>query len=78
MNKFFTENLPWKIAALVIATMLWLFVINTQNPTQPQEISGIRVQINGEDILKEQGYELTNRADILNQNYKVVVSGPRL
>ena len=78
MNKFFTENLPWKIAALVIATMLWLFVINTQNPTQPQEISGIRVQINGEDILKEQGYELTNRAEILNQNFKVVVSGPRL
>ncbi len=78
MNKFFTENLPWKIAALVIATMLWLFVINTQNPTQPQEISGIRVQINGEDLLKEQGYELTNRAEILNQNFKVVVSGPRL
>ncbi|MBP3888134.1 MAG: hypothetical protein J6F30_10930 [Cellulosilyticum sp.] len=78
MNKFFTENLPWKIASLVVATMLWLFVINTQNPTQPQEISGIKVQITGEDILTENGYELTNKAEILNQNFKVVVSGPRL
>ena len=78
MNKLFTENLPWKIASLVMATMLWLFVINTQNPTQPQEISGIKIQINGEDILKENGYELTNRDEIKNQNFKVVVSGPRL
>lgn len=78
MNKFFTENLPWKIASLVIATMLWLFVINTQNPTQPQEISDINIQIKGEDILAEQGYELTNKEEILNQNFKVIVSGPRL
>ena len=78
MNKFFTENLPWKIASLVVATMLWVFVINTQNPTQPQEISGIKVQITGEDVLTENGYELTNKAEILNQNFKVVVSGPRL
>lgn len=78
MNKLFTENLPWKIAALVMAAMLWLFVINTQNPTQPQEISGIRVQITGEDILNKRGYELTNKEEIQNQNFKVVVSGPRL
>ncbi|MBE6023115.1 MAG: hypothetical protein E7231_07765 [Cellulosilyticum sp.] len=78
MNKLFTENLPWKIAALVIAAMLWVFVINTQNPTQPQEISGIPIQILGEDELQEQGYELTNRQEILNQNFQVIVSGPRL
>ena len=78
MNKLFTNNLPWKIAALFIAIMLWIFVINTQNPTQPQEISGISVQIKGYDTLTELGYELTNKEEIMNQNFKVVVSGPRL
>ena len=78
MNKLFTENLPWKIAALVVAILLWIFVINTQNPTQPQEISSIPVKILGYEQLVEQGYELTNKEEIQNQNFKVVVSGPRL
>ena len=78
MNKLFTENLPWKIGALIIALLLWIFVINTQNPTQPQEISGIPVQILGYEKLVERGYELTNKEEIKNQNFKVVVSGPRL
>ena len=78
MNKLFTKNLPWKIAALVVALLLWIFVINTQNPTQPQEISGIPVQILGYEKLVERGYELTNKEEIKNQNFKVVVSGPRL
>ena len=78
MNKFFTENLPWKITSLVLAFILWIFVINTQNPTQPQEISGIKVEINGLQELEEMGYELTNKEEILTQNFKVVVSGPRL
>ena len=78
MNKLFTENLPWKIAALVVAILLWIFVINTQNPTQPQEISSIPVKILGYEKLVEQGYELTNKEEIQNQNFKVVVSGPRL
>lgn len=78
MNKLFTENLPWKIAALVVATLLWIFVINTQNPIQPQEISGVPVQILGYDELSERGYELINRDEIIGQNFKVVVSAPRL
>ena len=78
MNKLFTQNLPWKIGALIIALLLWIFVINTQNPTQPQEISGIPVQILGYEKLVERGYELTNKEEIKNQNFKVVVSGPRL
>jgi len=78
MNKLFTENLPWKIASFVLAFVLWIFVINTQNPIQPQEISGIKVEINGLEELERLGYELTNKDEILSQNFKVVVSGPRL
>lgn len=78
MNKLFTQNLPWKITSLVLAFIVWLFVINTQNPTQPQEVSGIKVEIKGLEELEGLGYELTNRDEILSQNFKVVVSGPRL
>lgn len=78
MNKLFTKNLPWKIASLIFAFILWVFVINTQNPTQPQEISGVKIVITGLTELQDQGYELTNAKDILEQNFKVVVSGPRL
>lgn len=78
MNKLFTENLPWKIVSLIFAFLLWMFVINTQNPIQPQEIAGIRVAIEGLEELESLGYELTNKEEILNQNFKVVVSGPRL
>ena len=78
MNKLFTEDLPWKITSLVLAFLLWIFVINTQNPTQPQEISGIKIQITGLEELEKQGYELKNKEEILTQNFKVVVNGPRL
>ena len=78
MNKLFTDNLPWKITSLVLAFILWLFVINTQNPIQPQEISGVNVVITGLDELESSGYKLKNEDEIRNQNFKVVVSGPRL
>lgn len=78
MNKLFTQNLPWKITSLVLAFVLWVFVINTQNPTQPREISGISIKIEGLDLLEQQGYELKNKDEISNQNFKVVVNGPRL
>ena len=79
MNKIFTtENLSWKIISVIFAFLLWMFVINTQNPTQPQEISGVQISIAGLDKLEVAGYELTNKKEILEQNYKVVVNGPRL
>ncbi len=78
MNKLFADNLPWKITSLVLAFILWLFVINTQNPIQPQEISGVNVVITGLDDLEAKGYKLKNENEIKNQNFKVVVSGPRL
>lgn len=78
MNKIFsTQDLPWKIISVVLASLLWIFVINTQNPIQPQEISGIKISIDGLEQLEQAGYELTNRNEILSQNFRVVVSGQR-
>ena len=60
MNKLFTDNLPWKITSLVLAFILWLFVINTQNPIQPQEIAGVNVVITGLDELESNGTTFRN------------------
>lgn len=78
MSKKSREDLPWRIASLVLATILWLFVINTQNPTQPQEIKNIPIIIKGLDELEAQGFILKNEEEIRNQNFKVVIKGPRL
>ena len=38
MNRFFSNNVAWKIISLLLATLLWFFVINYQNPELTQEI----------------------------------------
>lgn len=78
MNKFFTDNLPWKIFSLALATMLWLFVINTQNPLQPREIKDIPVNIRGLSELQAQGFVIQNEEELRNIKAKVTVRGPRL
>lgn len=78
MNNIFTKNLPWKITSLVLATILWLFVINTQNPMQPQEIRNIPVTIKGISQLAEKGFVLKNEEQIKKQKFSVRVKGPRL
>ena len=78
MNKLLAENLPWKITSVILAFLLWLFVINTQNPIQPQEISGVNIVITGINELEAAGYKLRNQEEIKNQQFKVVVTGPRL
>lgn len=78
MNKFFTDNLPWKIFSFALATMLWLFVINTQNPLQPREIRDIPVNIRGLSELEARGFVIQNEEELRNTKVKVSVRGPRL
>jgi len=78
MNNFFTKNIQWKIASLVLASVLWLFVINTQNPMQPQEIRVTSVIVQGIPQLAEKGFVLKNLEAIKTQKFLVRVKGPRL
>ena len=78
MNKFFANNLPWKIVSLLFATLLWIFVINTQNPIQTREISNLPIDIKGLETIEEQGFVLQNEEEIRKMNFKVIVKGPRL
>lgn len=78
MNNFFSNNLPWKLVSLGLAGMLWLFVINTQNPLQPKEIKEISVNIKGINEIESKGYVIQNEEALLNTKVKVIVKGPRL
>lgn len=78
MNKISREDLSWRILSLALAMILWLFVINTQNPTQPQTIKNVPVAIKGLDALEAQGFVLKNEEEIKNQAFSVTIRGPRL
>ena len=78
MNKFFSHNLPWKIASLILATMLWIVVINTQNPIFPKEIKGLTLTIRGINELEAKGFALQNEEELRDLQVRVVVRGPRL
>lgn len=78
MNKFFSNNLPWKLASLAIASLMWLFVINTQNPLQPKEIREISVNIRGISEIESKGYVVQNEEALRDTKIRVVVKGPRL
>jgi YbbR domain-containing protein len=78
MNKVITRNLLSKLASLLIAALLWIFVINTQNPIQPQEIKDVPVTIKGLSDLEALGFVVQDEDALLNQTVRVVVKGKRL
>ena len=78
MNKFFSKNVPWKIISLFLAMLLWIFVINTQNPILPKEIKAKGINIKGINELEAKGFVLQNEEELRDLEVKVVVRGPRL
>ncbi|MGL6173491.1 MAG: CdaR family protein [Cellulosilyticaceae bacterium] len=78
MNRFFSHNLPWKLVSLALASMLWLFVINTQNPLQPKEIKEVSINIRGINEIESKGYVVQNEESLRNTKVKLIVKGPRL
>lgn len=78
MSKFFSDNIVWKSASLISALILWLFVINTQNPLQPYDMKNRTISYRGIDLLENKGYVIKNETALREQKVRVVVKGPRL
>ncbi len=78
MNKFFSNNVIWKTAAIVSALVLWLFVINTQNPPKSYDMRNREISFRGVDLLQKKGYVIKDEIDLREQKVRVVVRGPRL
>ncbi len=78
MNKFFSNNIAWKSASLISALILWLFVINTQNPPRSYDMRNRTISIRGAELLTDKGYVIKNETALREQKVRVVVKGPRL
>lgn len=75
MKEKLTHNLDLKILALVFAVILWLIVVNIDDPVKSVQFSGVEVQILHAAELEKQGlcYEVVD-----NTNYvDVTISGRR-
>ena len=67
MKERLTRNLDLKILALLFAIVLWLIVVNIDDPVKSTQFSGIEVKILNESELEKQGlcYEILDDSDIV-------------
>ena len=75
MKERLTRNLDLKILAIVFAIILWLIVVNIDDPVKSNTFSGIEVQILNAEELEKQGlcYDVLDNTDIVS----VTVTGRR-
>lgn len=65
MKDLFTKNLGLKIVSILAAFILWLVVVNVDDPIISKTYTGVQVEIQNEDVLTEQGkcYEVLGGSD---------------
>jgi len=67
MNKlklFFTNNLKWKLSALVMAVILWILAVNIEDPLDTRSYSYIPIELKNTEVLDEYDLVLLNREEI--------------
>lgn len=75
MKKFLTENIGLKIGALVAAFILWMVVVNVDDPVINRTYSGINVEVVNGDAITSEGktYEIVDGSNTIS----VMVSAKR-
>lgn len=68
MKDILTKNLGLKIVSVMAAFVLWLVVVNVDDPVISKTYTGIAVEVQNEDVLKQQGkcYEFEDGSDTVN------------
>ena len=59
MKNFISNNIGFKLLSVLLALMLWLTVMNVEDPTVTETITDIPVQIVNDDVIKSRGYGYT-------------------
>lgn len=54
LNDLITKNLGWKILSIILAVLLWIIVINSQDPVDSKEFKAVPVQIQNADKITSQ------------------------
>lgn len=74
LKKWLINNIGYKIAAVVFAIILWLVIVNIQDPQYTRVISDIPVTIENEDLIAEGEYVYTISS---GDTASISVTGPR-
>ncbi len=74
MKKILTDNIVLKVLSILFAVILWLVVVNIDDPTVSRTISGIPVVTKDEEVITSQNqvYDIVS-GDVAT----IVISGPR-
>lgn len=73
IKSLFTANIGLKIVALLMAVLLWAYVLNDENPYRVKSVTGVNLSFEGEAELLAKGLCVRgNRSDIL-KNVTVAV-----
>ena len=74
MKKMLTDNLMLKILSVLMAILIWIVVLNINDPSKTRTIAGVRVVLLNEDIITENNQVY----DILDgQLVSITFTGPR-
>lgn len=69
-----TNNLPLKLISLIFAIMLWIFVMDTENPIIEREISGLDIHYINKEVLSSKNIDMSNTSV---NTISVVIFGKR-
>ena len=75
MKKWITNNTGLKVVSIVCALMLWLIVVNINNPTTKREFANVQVELTNEHAIadKEKVCSVIDNSNVIT----VTVRGPR-
>lgn len=74
MKNKLTDNLILKVLSVLMAVLIWIVVLNINDPSKTRVISGIKVMVENESVITDNGqvYTITE-----GQLISVKVTGPR-
>lgn len=75
MKKWITNNTGLKVVSIIFAFMLWLIVVNIDNPNIKREFTNVQVELTNEEAItdKEKVCSVIDNSDIIT----ITVRGPR-
>ena len=76
MKKKLLSNWGLKLASILLAFVLWIIVVNIDNPVEYKEFRNVKVQLMNEDLLEEQNqvYKVLDSSDYVR---KITVYAPK-
>ncbi len=74
IKELITKNFALKILSIVIAAIIWIIIINVDNPSIRKTISNIKVELTNVETLTDKGYTYAIESGATIQ---IVVKGPQ-